>query len=632
MSVERWERLVEVLAEHDGWSTAAELSARLDVTPRTVRNYVAQANAETTVVASGPLGYRLDRAAFSSRAPRSRDTSPAARVARIIRALADADAGIDVYATAAALHVSESTIEADLGRIRSRLAGTGLSLARRGPRAHLDGPESATRRLLSALFREEASRGMRGPDELRAAFPGLPAFRDALVTELTAAGYAPNAYALDDVLLHIVIAVDRVGHDHPLDAGDARPAPERPTERVALGQLLDGVIRAQFGTAIGDAELDHLARLLGTRAATRTLAAMDAGEGHATSSRAALVRAIVGRAADEYLVDLDDDEFIERLALHVDNLVARSVEHRPSRNPLTGTIKAAYPLIYDLSVFIMHELALVEGISVDEDEIAYIAMHVGAYLDRKRVSTERVRAIVVAPAYHDVHLGLVDRIRHAFAEELEVVGLVDRADADPGTLSAELIISVVDSPTASENFVQVAVFPTETDLDRIRAQVARIRRSRRRARLAVALSQYIAPELFVRGLRGHDPESVIRLLGARMIASGVIDDAYVEGALERERLSSTAFTEQLAVPHAMTMSARRTAIAIAIDETPIDWSGARVNVVALIAFAEDGRAQFQDVFDQFVEAFSDRANVDRLVRGATDYPGLLAELARLMAP
>jgi lichenan operon transcriptional antiterminator len=33
------------------------------------------------------------------------------------------------------------------------------------------------------------------------------------------------------------------------------------------------------------------------------------------------------------------------------------------------------------------------------------------------------------------------------------------------------------------------------------------------------------------------------------------------------------------------------------------------------------------VFDQFVEAFSERENVQRLVVGREDYPGLLAELS-----
>ncbi|MFC9559287.1 BglG family transcription antiterminator [Agromyces sp. NPDC056965] len=631
---ENWERLVAALAERTGWTTAAEFSALLGVTPRTIRSYAANANSDAgrLIVESGPLGYRLDRAAWaaaSSQRSAGAGALPAARVSQLIRELVDASDGIDVYEAAEAFHVSESTIEADLGRVRARLAGSGLSLVRSGERVRLRGTESAARKLLASLFHEEAARGSRGADGLRAAFPELPAFREALVAELAAAGYAPNAYALDDVLLHIAIAVDRIGRNRPLDADE--PAPRAPADGEApLGQLLDRVIRRTFGTRVGDAELAHLSRLLGNRAATRSLATADASR-PMPSSRAELVRAVVGRTAEEYLVDLDDDEFIDRLALHVDNLVARSAERRPSRNPLTAAIKSAYPLIYDLSVYIAHELSLAEGIVVDDDEIAYIAMHVGAYLDRQRSSADRVRVMIVAPAYHDVHLTLAERIGAAFPDEIELVGVVDAVD-DPARVQAELVVSVLEPAQPVEHFVRVAVFPTDADLERIRTEVAGIRSMRRRARLAVALSEYIAPELFVRGLRGHDPESVIRMLGERMIDAGVIDHAYVDSALERERLSSTAFTEHLAVPHAMTMSAASTAIAIAIDEEPIEWTGARVNVVALIAFSEDGRARFQELFDQFVEAFSDRANIDRLVSDATDYPGLLAVLARLMEP
>jgi lichenan operon transcriptional antiterminator len=178
----------------------------------------------------------------------------------------------------------------------------------------------------------------------------------------------------------------------------------------------------------------------------------------------------------------------------------------------------------------------------------------------------------------------------------------------------------------------VSPFPTEDDLERVRAEVARLRRGRRRARLPSTLSRTIGPDLFVRGVGGREREDVIRLLGERLIAAGVIDDAYVAGALERERMSSTAFTDLLAVPHAMTMSASRSAIAIAIDEHPVEWGDANVHVIALIAFAEGGRAEFQAMFDQFVEAFSEPENVRRLVRGALDYPGLLAELSGIMAP
>ncbi|WP_173923582.1 transcription antiterminator [Agromyces sp. Marseille-P2726] len=627
---EKWERLVESLARGDGWTTASELAARLGVTPRTIRNYATRANADGTIIESGPNGYRLDRAAWAARraSPR-RSTSPAARTVRIIRSLIDAEEGLDVHEEAEALHVSDSTFEADLTRVRERLQGTGLALTRHGSRVTLRGPETARRRLLGALFREESSRGMVEIDTLRDAFPRVDGFREALVAGLAETGYAPNEYGLNDVLLHIAIALDRVSADHPLGPTMPAPAAAPEPDRGPLAELLARLVAEHFGTAIASADLAHLTRLLETRAATRTRDAAESDAAGGTASPSApLVRRIVASASSAYLIDLDDDDFIDRLALHVDNLVARASESSFSRNPLTSSIKAAYPLIYELAVYIAGELARTEDIGMNDDEIAYIAMHVGAFLDRRRSRGEVVRLAVSVPAYHDVHTTFAARVRSAVDDEVVVIEHGDGTDAH----DVDVVVAVVPPSSPVGRLIVVPPFPSEADLERIRVEVENVRRARRRARLATSLAGYIAPELFVRGLRGLDRDAAIRMLGDRMIAAGVIDRTYVDGALERERLSSTAFTEYLAVPHAMTMTARRTAIAIAVDEVPIDWGGSPVNVVALIAFAESGRGEFQEIFDQFVETFSERENVQRLVDGATDYPGLLAELARLMEP
>lgn len=648
---EKWERLVEALAGDDGWTTAGRLAERLGVSDRTVRTYVAQANrGDEDVVESGPGGYRLDRAAWARRL-HARSGAPGAatpdgRRARLIRDLVDAPDGLDVHDVAAAAHVSESTVEADLGRVRARLQGTGLVLEREGSTVRLAGAETAMRRLVGSLVREEGRRGIRDLSSLREGFAPIDGFRRALLAGLDGAGYAPNEYALDDVLLHVSIALDRVARDRTLDAepsgdaeqegvaeqeGDAEAA-ATPTADAgsadrdeALAELVDELVVREFGVRLPPAELGHLARLIGTRAATRRSGA----------TRAGVLREIVERISRDWLVELGDDEFIERLALHVDNLAARAAEHSYSRNPLTASIKAAYPLIYDLSVYLASELARLEGITVNDDEIAYLAMHLGAQLERTRARGEVVRLAVVAPEYHDARALLVDRLRERLGDEVELTlgdpGDLD-ADAAGAAVGADLVVAVLPPRTPLPHIVTVSPIPTEADLERVRAEVARLRRGRRRARLASTLSRTIGPDLFVRGVGGREREDVIRLLGDRLIEAGVIDHDYVRGALERERMSSTAFTDLLAVPHAMTMSASRSAIAIAIDERPIEWGDANVHVVALIAFAEGGRAEFQAVFDQFVEAFSDPENVRRLVRGALDYPGLLAELSGIMAP
>ncbi|WP_400997868.1 BglG family transcription antiterminator [Agromyces sp. GXQ0307] len=633
---ENWERLVEALADDDAAVTAARLADRLGVSDRTIRSYAAQANRSgEVVVESGPDGYRLDRAAWA-RVLHARsvaaDATPEGRRARLIRDLVDARAGLDLHEVAAAAHVSESTIEADLGRVRARLQGTGLRLDREGSRVGLVGPETAMRRLLGSLVREEGRRGIRDLSSLRAGFPSMDRFRVALVAGIRDAGYAPNEYALDDVLLHVAIALDRVGRDRVLadrdDPAASGPVPATPgAARVeasdrpgatdsaldALSALLDRLVRDEYDVRLPPAELEHLARLIGSRVAT-----LQQGP-----AREAVVRDIVARISQEWLVELGDERFIERLALHVENLAARAAEQSYSRNPLTSSIKSAYPLIYDLAVYLASELARIEGITVNDDEIAYLAMHLGAQLERTRSRGDVVRVAIDVPEYHDARALLVERLQGALGDEAELVeGDVEEAD---------LVVAVLPPDSPLPAVVIVAPFPTSDDVDRVRAEVARLRRGRRRARLASTLSRSIGPELFVRGVGGRDREAVIRLLGARLIDAGVIDDAYVEGALERERMSSTAFTDLLAVPHAMTMTATRSAIAIAIDERAIEWGDANVHVVALIAFAEDGRAEFQSVFDQFVEAFSEPENVRRLVRGATDYPGLLAELSGLMS-
>jgi lichenan operon transcriptional antiterminator len=115
-----------------------------------------------------------------------------------------------------------------------------------------------------------------------------------------------------------------------------------------------------------------------------------------------------------------------------------------------------------------------------------------------------------------------------------------------------------------------------------------------------------------------------------MVERGIIDESYVEGAVERELMSSTAFTDTIAVPHAMVMSASRTSIAIAVNETPMTWGDNRVNVIALIAFSSSGRSSFQEVFDQFVEVFADRGDVLELIKRSTDFSTFIEELVHVI--
>ncbi|MEH6781474.1 MAG: PTS sugar transporter subunit IIA, partial [Rhodoglobus sp.] len=331
---------------------------------------------------------------------------------------------------------------------------------------------------------------------------------------------------------------------------------------------------------------------------------------------------------EEYLIDLDDDDFIMRLSLHVRNLIVRAQDLSYSRNPMTRSIKTTYPMIYELAVFIAAEVQREEGIVIHDDEISYIALHVGSHLERQAKREVRLTAALVCPNYHDLHVILRERIEAVLGDELQLRIVITRTDVDLAELSTDLVLTTIDLRSFADNVILIQPFLTETDVDAIRRAIGRVRRLRRRRQLTDELLRFFDPALFLRNFTAPSEEAMIAALGHRMIEAGVIDHSYITGAIERERMSSTAFTDTLAVPHAMTMNAHRTAISIVINETPMPWGENRVNVIALIAFSAAGRTTFQTVFDQFVTVFSDRDYVQQLVKKAVDFPTFIDELVR----
>jgi lichenan operon transcriptional antiterminator len=631
----RQARMLDILARRAAWVTAAELAHDLGVTTRSIRSYAA---ALGELVESGASGYRVRTDAYAAyqaeaAAPDAGASyfapgSPQERLVFLARRLLDEPDGVDVYETAESLFVSDSTIESDLTRLRGLLAGTELGLQRHGGVVELTGPEIARRKLISRLFREEMRQGVVDVARIQEAFPstGLAAFKSDLIEMLDARGFFVNEYGINDVLLHMAVALDRFSKDRVLpDAPDVEVS-----ETIAvLARDLGGLIQRHFEVELDPTELRYLAILLRTRVIAPG-AGRETVEEFVKEEDLEVVRGIVARASAEYLVDLRDENFIVRLTLHVQNLVARAHEKTYSRNPLTRSIKSSYPLIYELSVYIASRLQSAEGIEVNDDEIAYIAMHVGAYLEQQSRRRDAVTCAVVCPNYYDMHILLRDRLESTLGDELDITRVITSTDADWSEIDADLVLTTIDPHGRRENAVIVQPFLTETDIEHIRQAAARIRRQRRRAGIKDDLLRYFDERLFLRNFYARDPITLIRALGDRMIAVGAIDEDYVDQTVEREQMSSTAFTDTLAVPHAMTMSAKRTAIAIVVNDTAMDWGDARVNVIAFIAFDANGRASFQTVFDQFVEVFGDREAVLGLIRRADTFTAFIDELVRII--
>lgn len=646
MTRERQDRLLALLVRDGEWATAATLADALGVTPRSIRSYVTALNARVpagTVVESGPQGYHAGNDAAAALRTTGTDAgTPRDRLHRLVRALLDAPDGIDVFETADELHVSTATLDADLARVRGLLGGTDLTLERSASRARLRGTEMAQRRLLSRLAHDEMDAGSFDLGALRRTLgegsvgaAAFGPFKTDLVAELGSLGYFVNEIGIGDVVMHIAIAADRVAQDRGLEGADtsARPAQQE------VAAIIARLARTHLGVELGPGDVQHLATLVLTRVvAPGNDTPVDHARSRLDPEVESAVRDVVETAAAEFLVDIVYEDFILRLALHVQNLQHRAREQAWSRNPLTRSLKSTYPMIFEVAVFIASRLQERLGIPLPDDEIAYIAMHVGGRLERSRHADRLLTATIVCPGYYDLHELLRSSVDRSLGQAIEVVGVETRVDPDWASIDTDLVLTTIDPDVPSDRIVKIQPFLTGADIERVQAAAGRIRRARRLARLRAELERYFDASAFVRGLDAVGSgsggasveEGVIRRLGSSLVAKGVIDEDYVERAIQREHMSSTAFTDALAVPHALEMTATRTAIAIGIADPSIPWGGGRVQVVALVAFSETDREAFQTVFEQFVEVFSERESVQRIVRRGTDFSGFLDELVAVI--
>jgi lichenan operon transcriptional antiterminator len=635
---DKYERLLDQLVQSDGWVTASELADQLGVTTRSVRSYVTAAKAAAhplPIITASTSGYRLNRDAYATfvsgaRAKDSDFDTPRDRVHHLVRRLTEAPQGLDIHDLSDSLYVSESTIEADLRKVKALGEDAGVSLSRHGSVVTLTGSEGDHRRLLSKLFHSESAQGFLELENVQREFASddLGAFKTDLIEMLDAQGYFVNEYGVNSVLLHVAIAVDRVIRDQRLPGTGARPR-DQETEPVAFG--LATLISTHFDVILDDTDLEYIGKLLTTRVITpgagQPIAVV---ENLADPENLALVRQIVAQVAEEYLVELNDEAFIVRLALHLGNLVARAADNSYSRNPLVRSIKTSYPMIYDVAVFMASQIQRAKSITMNDDEISYIALHLGSYLERQSRREERLTVAIVCPGYYDMHTILRERIESALGTEVTVEVVVTRTDVDWQGFTTDLVLTTIAARGASDNVVVIQPFLTDGDIDNVRRAIARVRRHRRRAQIKDDLLLYFDDGLFLRNVSADNEIEMIRKLGGLMVERGIIDPSYVDQAVEREIMSSTAFTDTIAVPHAMVMSATRTSIAIAVNETPMPWGENRVNVIALIAFSSSGRSSFQEVFDQFVEVFADRADVLELIKRSTDFTTFIEELVHVI--
>lgn len=605
-----------------------DLAAALGVSTRSVRTYAQELNRKAggELVLTSHRGYSIDeriaRRWAQTRLHRHRADTPIERLYYIVRRLVITPAGQDVYELAEMLSVSDSTIEADLSKVRGMLREFNLGLERQQSTVRISGSERDQRRLVRQLLMESA-RGVTAAG-LGAAVQELHAYDVRVVSSevraaLQAHGLDVQEYALNDLSLHLGIALTRIATGHVRD--NEEPVAAASEILAAVADLSDRIER-RLGVVIPAAERHELVRLVLTRTGGAGDGAVVVGDAYLS-----LVRQVLAELEERYLLDIDDPRFVVNLSLHVRNMVARARGGAHARNPMGASFKQSHPLILELAVFVASRIEVHAGIELDEDEIVFLGFHLGAFLQKGLERSGQVRVACVAPRYYDVHESFVQRIESQLSEAARVVETVTTLDHDWDALDADLVVSSTPLPAGLQlPNVVVSPVPSRAELESVADAVRSVRTRKAAARMRWTLSELLDPRLFLHVRRATQREA-LEAMAAQLTAENITHDRFLDDVMERERLSPTAFGGSIAVPHSMQMDSRRTAICILVSDEPIEWSGSSVRLVALFALSPHGRQMFRDVLDDFIAVLADPVRIGAIVDRSATYDAFASAIA-----
>jgi len=142
-----------------------------------------------------------------------------------------------------------------------------------------------------------------------------------------------------------------------------------------------------------------------------------------------------------------DKELYAGLMLHVKPMVYRLLHDIPVQNYLIEDIKTQHPFAYYAAVMACNCLERASGTSVSVAEIGFIALHIGAALERQRTQPQFpedcIRALVVCAGGIGTGKILQSRIE-AELDNIRVISVVNSLRAqDAVRLGADIIISTI---------------------------------------------------------------------------------------------------------------------------------------------------------------------------------------------
>ncbi|MGX7195893.1 BglG family transcription antiterminator [Enterococcus olivae] len=430
-------------------------------------------------------------------------------------------------------------------------------------------------------------------------------------TILKKQGIKITDYSMNNIVLHFAISIERIRQGNVLDFTTGYRL-EQDSAEYYLTQEITELLRKEYHIEFTTMEIQQLSLLfVGLQNEYLTNTNENELSSFVEDKIITALQESLDKVKKMYLIDLQTPKLFNKLAIHLQSLYDRSQYERYTRNTGLLDIKTAYPLVYDIAVYISMLIQDKLSIWFNDDEISFIALHIGVYLESCKDDGPEVKLVVEIDRYYNIEEVITQKLKKQLNENISVQ-LFDSKK----TAVEDYDVYLTTRERAAEMSGAIYVHPilTRKDIELIEKRIRLKKKSIWRKRMFDLIDSFIVEHLYFNQFASstNTPKSIRKKMVEQMVKYDVIDQSFEIKMEKKEELSSTSFPSGIAVPHFIEQNANKSGISILTLQDYLKWDGYSVNLVALVAISQTDSKDFSDFFETFIEVVSDPINVRQL--------------------
>ncbi|WP_018886788.1 BglG family transcription antiterminator [Paenibacillus massiliensis] len=522
------------------------------------------------------------------------------------------------------LFVSRPTIQNDIREVRRILKNYGLTLENRPHYGvKIKGSETQLRYCMSDYIfsrTEIAPESTHSPSIL--SDEEMDLIREVILERIEVNDIILSDIALNNLVIHIAIACKRIRDERYVSFYPQEMKKIEAQKEFGVASEIVSSLERKMNHSFPFAEVAYIAvHLLGVR--TIVAANMDDTE---------IKGMIDGEIYDLAVEILDhiekgmqlgirhDKELLVALCLHLKPVINRFRYGMNLRNPMLDEIKSNYPLAFEAGILAGETIRKRLGFEIEENEIGYLAIHIGAAIERKKEQNTPKRCLIVCASGRGSAKLLYYKLQSVFGSKLDIVGTTEFYKLKQMPLdSLDFVISTIPvSEKLSVPIIHVNTFLGGTDVDKIEQAISET---------GLPAIHYIRKKLVFLQQKMDNKEKVLAFMVDRIKEAGLVKGPFLESVLEREAMSPTSFGNFVAIPHPMEPFADSTFWAVCTLLKPIDWDGKPVQFVCVLCMQRSKTEDVQSMYNILLTILNNEALVQQLIKCKTysDFARVLHE-------